>query len=155
MFGKRKNGRVGRSGFDCRGARGRGCRGGDPRTAAACGQLLLECFLWQLDNPGKLDLDDVPTSSDTAYINGGSATVSTGNATCYVLSLGSGTGNGNVQMTGGNFSNGFYEAVGDYGTGTFTQSAGANVTYYLDIGNNVGGNGTYGLYAGILVRELL
>ncbi len=54
----------------------------------------------------------VPTSSDMAYVvNGGTATVTSMNATCGTLSLGSTDGSGAVQMTGGSCRSSFNGAL--------------------------------------------
>ncbi len=95
----------------------------------------------------------VPTGTDSAWIvNSGTATVTTMNATCGSLSLGSPAGSGTVQMTGGSLSAlASTENVGYSGTGNFVQSGGTNnaslVGNYggLELGYNAGVNGTYKL----------
>ena len=112
----------------------------------------------------------VPTSNTNVDIyNGGTATITTTGNTCGNLSLGSTTGSGTIQMTGGSLSvsgsafvgysgSGTYsvsgtgnlsapwEYVGYSGTGNFTQSGGTNtVPAELDLGYNSGSSGTYSL----------
>ena len=91
--------------------------------------------------------DLVPTITSNAWIvNGGTAAVTTMNATCGTLSLGSNAGSGAVQMTGGSLSVRGYEYVGNAGTGSFTQSGGTNsVVYEFDLGFGRGASGCYNL----------
>jgi autotransporter-associated beta strand protein len=91
---------------------------------------------------------NLPTSNDTAYIvNGGTATVTTIDATCGTLSLGSAAGSGSVQMNSGELAARSNEYVGYSGTGTFSQSGGTNSLngYDLYLGADTGSNGTYNL----------
>ena len=75
----------------------------------------------------------VPTSTGNAWIvNGGTANVTTMNATCGTLSLGGSAGSGTVLMSAGSLSSPnsvgslspLYEYVGNAGPGTFVQSGG-------------------------------
>ena len=92
-----------------------------------------------------------PTSNDTAYIdNGGTASVSLGGTTAQYLYLGDAVGSGAVNMAGGSLA-ASEEDVGCSGTGSFTQSGGANtVAGCLYLGTNSTGNGTYNLNGGTL-----
>ena len=93
----------------------------------------------------------LPLSNNTAYIvNGGTALVTTINATCGTLSLGSTAGSGNLQVTDGGLLtswNGQY--VGYSGTGNLVQTGGSNNVGYgyglLYLGYQTGGLGTYTL----------
>ena len=90
----------------------------------------------------------LPTSNDISYItNGGTAAVTQLGETCGTLSLGSGAGNGTVQMTGGSLAATSYEYVGFSGTGAFTQSGGTNNcgSGGLYLGYNSGSRGSYNL----------
>ncbi|MGO9111612.1 MAG: beta strand repeat-containing protein [Thermoguttaceae bacterium] len=90
----------------------------------------------------------VPTGSDDAYIaNGGTAAITQSGEVCNDLYL----LNGNVQITGGNFSTTNNQYVGESGTGTITQSGGINTIAgngALFLGNNAGSSGTYNLSSG-------
>ena len=69
----------------------------------------------------------VPTASSTADIfDGGTATVTTTGDVCNTLSLGSTTGAGSIQMTGGGLTVSNSAFVGYSGTGYFSQSGGTN-----------------------------
>ncbi len=99
----------------------------------------------------------LPTGTDNAWVvNGGIATITQLGETCGTLSLGGTAGSGTVWMTGGGLygpSWASYEYVGNSGSGTFIQSAGNNSTGTfgsLNLGQNVGSNGTYSLIGGAL-----
>ncbi|MGA2255236.1 MAG: hypothetical protein ABSG53_11285, partial [Thermoguttaceae bacterium] len=84
-----------------------------------------------------------PTSSDIAFIsNGGQAVVTQSGETCNDLVLGYNPAeSGTMQMISGGLS-ATQQFVGYSGTGTITQSGGANSGGDLTVGFNVGSSGT-------------
>jgi fibronectin-binding autotransporter adhesin len=86
-----------------------------------------------------------PTSSDYAYINSGTVTVSASGETCMWLAMATGSAtSGTIQMTGGALSSGS-EQIGFQGVAQFEQSGGTNtVSGYLYLGDYAAsGKGTY------------
>ncbi len=95
----------------------------------------------------------VPTSNSTAYINnGGTASITQSGNVCYLLDIGySGTASsGTIAMTGGALS-ATGELIGDYGTGSFTQSGGNHsVSGNVTVASASNSIGTYTLQGGTL-----
>ena len=90
----------------------------------------------------------VPASGVDAVINNGGAAGITSAAACQNLTLGSGGGTGEVDMTGGSLTPDQTEYIGSSAAGTFTQSGGANTVsgaYYLFVGFQSQSGGTYNL----------
>ena len=92
-------------------------------------------------------------TTDFAFIgNGGTATISSIDATCQALYLGATSGN--VQMLSGSLFTWWSQYVGYSGTGTFVQSGGNNTTYQLMLGFDSGSAGLYNLTGGQFVQEM-
>ena len=88
----------------------------------------------------------LPEPGWNAYIdNGGTATINQTGGMAGTLYLGDSNGSGTVQITGANLQVGTAN-VGLNGVGAFTQSAGTNSTFLL----NMGAQGTYNLNGGML-----
>src|SRR3972149_299218 len=102
----------------------------------------VSCGDWSDTEPCPWDLGTEPTNSDNAYIfNGGTATVTQSDETCYSLYLGDAYP-GTVAMTGGSLTVNNIN-VGDSGMGYFNHSAGTNtVISYFNLGFSYGSSGT-------------
>jgi fibronectin-binding autotransporter adhesin len=89
------------------------------------------------------------TSGDVSVwiVNGGTTTVTQAGEVYGALTVGNSAGSGSVQMTGGNLSSNLDTLyVGTGGTGSFTQTGGANGNNrVVAIGTGAGGYGTYTL----------
>jgi autotransporter-associated beta strand protein len=102
----------------------------------------------------------VPGSGDSAYIvNGGTTTISTTMPSCGTISLGTSSGTGCVQMTGGSALSGTgsfpagYLYVGFSGNGAYVQSGGTNTAVFIYLGYNAGCQGTYTLNGPALITN--
>ena len=97
----------------------------------------------------------LPTTSDTASItNGGTACVTSSDATCSYLLVDPGA----ITLSGlGELSVSDFEYIGYSNSGSFTQSAGTNnitPSGTLSLGYNSGSSGTYNLGAGSLTAQV-